>query len=112
MVALLVLIPLLAPSPDGSLVPLSKILADLGAAGAKAVLCIAAVLAGAPRNARLALALALWRAGGRAAPPRCPLPLPSVPPALRSPAAATIAHFSPACRRLNLRCTPALPLAI
>ncbi len=46
MVVLLMLIPLLAPSPDGSSVAGAQIAKALGTAGAKAVVCIFAIFAG------------------------------------------------------------------
>ena len=46
MVVLLMLIPLLAPSPDGSSGGLAKIAQALGTAAVKAVLCIGGIVAG------------------------------------------------------------------
>lgn len=43
---LLMLIPLLAPSPDGSIGGMAKIAQALGMAAVKAVLCIAAIIFG------------------------------------------------------------------
>ena len=46
MVAILMLIPLLAPQEGGGAVPIAVILKALGAAGVKAVLCIVGIIAG------------------------------------------------------------------